>query len=322
MLYLGKKHIEQVASLEDIMDCVERAFALYANGNYHMPERMHVDRPEGTILYMPCFAGDISGTKIVATFPGNAGVGIPTVQGTMILNNCGTGEALAIMDGGSITAYRTGAVGGVGIRYTSRPDCTTVGLIGAGIQGLFQLMYACHARPIEDIHIFDTSAQRAMQLKQELNRRLPDIKTRVAKDAISLVENSEIIITATPSTVPVLPDDEALLRGRHFVAIGSYKYEMRELPQALFQVVDRVYVDTELALEESGDLIVPMENGWLRRDYIIPFSKVIDELRTASRADVATTLFKSVGMGLFDLLVAEEIYNAARKKGVGVELGE
>ncbi|HSL93016.1 MAG TPA: ornithine cyclodeaminase family protein, partial [Bacillota bacterium] len=127
---------------------------------------------------------------------------------------------------------------------------------------------------------------------------------------------------ATPSTVPVLPDDEALLRGKHFVAIGSYKYEMRELPQALFRVLDRVYVDTELALEESGDLIVPMENGWLRRDDIIPFGKMIDELRTASRSHVATTLFKSVGMGLFDLLVAEEIYNAARKKGVGVELGE
>jgi ornithine cyclodeaminase len=322
MLYIGKKHIEQVVNLEDIMDCVERAFGLYENGDYHMPERMHVDRPEGTILYMPCFAGKVSGTKIVSTFPGNVEFGVPTIQGTMILNNCATGEALAIMDGATITAYRTGAVGGVGIRYTSRPDCTTVGLIGAGVQGLYQLIYACHTRPIEQITIFDTSRQRAEQLEQELLKRLPDIKTHVADDAGCLVEQSEIIITATPSTVPVLPDDEELLRGKHFIAIGSYKYEMRELPRALFRVVDRVYVDTALALEESGDLIVPMERGWLSREAIMPFGKVIDVLKTASRAHVATTLFKSVGMGLFDLLVAEEIYNAARRKAVGIELGE
>jgi ornithine cyclodeaminase/alanine dehydrogenase-like protein (mu-crystallin family) len=322
MLYIGKKQIEQVVDLEDIMDCVERAFGLYESGNYQMPERMHVDRPEGTILYMPCFAGEVSGTKIVSTFPGNVEFGVPTIQGTMILNNCGTGEALAIMDGATITAYRTGAVGGVGIRYTSRPDCTRVGLVGAGVQGLFQLLYACHTRPIEDIYIFDTSAQRAEQLEQELEKRLPHIKAHIARDVRHLVEQSEIIITATPSTIPVLPDDETLLRGKHFVAIGSYKYEMRELPPALFRVLDQVYVDSELALEESGDLIVPMENGWLKRDDIIPFGKVIDELRTASRTHVATTLFKSVGMGLFDLLVAQEIYNAARKKGVGIELGE
>lgn len=322
MLYIGKKHMEEIIELDGLMDCIERAFDIYESGNYHMPERMHVDRPEGTILYMPCFAGEVSGTKIVSTFPGNIELGVPTIQGTMILNNSRTGQALAIMDGATITAYRTGAVGGVGIRYTSRPKCKSVGLVGAGMQGLFQLLYACQTRPIEKIFLFDTAEGRAEKLKEELEIRLPKVKTCIARDVSQLVRSSEIIITATPSTEPVLPDDDEILKGKHFIAIGSYKYEMRELPPALYRILDRIYVDTDLALEESGDLIVPIERGWIKREDCIAFGKTLPSLRNTPRKEVSTTLFKSVGMGLFDLLVAESIYYTARRKGVGIELGE
>lgn len=322
MLYIGRSDMEQIAKLNDIMDCVERAFEVYASGDYHMPERMHVDRPEGTILYMPCFAGEISGTKIVSTFPGNAALGIPTIQGTMILNNSSTGEALAVMDGAAITAFRTGAVGGVGIRYTTRPDCRTVGLVGAGVQGLFQLLYASHARPVTDVSIYDVSVERTANMVRELSRRLPQVEVHVARNVRQLVEQSEIVVTATPATSPVLPDDEGLLKGRHFVAIGSYKYAMRELPPALYRVLDRVYVDTELALEESGDLIVPMEQGWLKREDCHVLGNALQSLRANPQMGVSTTLFKSVGMGLFDLLVAEELYKAALREHIGIELGE
>lgn len=83
-----------------------------------------------------------------------------------------------------------------------------------------------------------------------------------------LVKSSEIIITTTPATSPVLPDDAELLKGKHIIAIGSYKYEMRELPEALYKVLDEVYIDTELAAEESGDLIVPVEKGWMKKKII------------------------------------------------------
>lgn len=322
MLFIGKEHMKQIVKLDGIMDCVERAFDLYEIDDYHMPERMHVDRPEGTILYMPCFTNEVSGTKIVSTFPGNMEAGIPTIQGTMILNNSKTGEPLAIMDGAMITAYRTGAVGGVGIRYTSREDCQSVGLVGTGVQGFFQLLYACKARPIEKIFLFDRTCERAESLRERLRIALPHVSIHIAMDTRELMKQSEIIITATPSTTPVLPDETALLQGKHIIAIGSYKYEMRELPPALYKVVDEVYVDTELALKESGDLIVPLERGWLKREDCKAFGKVFRSLPTASRKETSTTLFKSVGMGLFDLLVAKEIYEAARTKGVGIELGE
>lgn len=314
--------MEEVIDLEDIMDCVEKAFSLYESGRFQMPDRMHVDRPEGTILYMPCFTDEVSGTKIVSTFPENIQSGIPSIQGTMVLNKSKTGETLAIMDGAMITAYRTGAVGGVGVRHTTRENCKSLGLVGTGVQGFFQVLYACTARPIETLYIFDKNTERASDFKDRLMSKLKGVEIILASDVVELTKNSEIIITATPSTLPVLPDDKELLRGKHIIAIGSYKYEMRELPPALYQVLDEVYIDTELAAEESGDLIVPVEKGWMTKEDYRVFGKVYEELVEADKTQVKTTLYKSVGMALFDLLVAEAIYKSALDKNIGIELGE
>ncbi len=165
MLYIGANDIEKAVEHDRIMDCIERAYTLYEQGNFHMPDRMHVDRPEGTILYMPCFSEDISGTKIVSTFPGNQEFGLPTIQGTMILNSAKTGVPIAIMDGAMVTAYRTGAVGGVGIRYTTRKDCKSLGLIGTGVQGYYQVIYACHARPIQKITLYNRDMEKLKPLR-------------------------------------------------------------------------------------------------------------------------------------------------------------
>jgi ornithine cyclodeaminase/alanine dehydrogenase-like protein (mu-crystallin family) len=322
MLYISAKHMEEIIDLNEMMACIEKAFILYEEGRFHMPERMHVDRPEGTVLYMPCFSEAVSGTKIVSTFPGNSQKGIATIQGTMLLNKSSTGEPLAILDGAMLTAYRTGAVGGVGMRYTTRATCERVGLIGMGVQGFFQVLYACAVRPIKTVFIYDYYSERAEAFKKRLESKLPHQVIVITSDVEELVRGSEIIITATPSTSPVLPDDPTLLKGKHIIAIGSYKYEMRELPKALFGVLDALYMDSELASQESGDLIVPVEEGWFEKERMMSFGKVFEELMEEPLLEEKTTLFKSVGMALFDLLVAEAIYTAAVQKNIGLYLGE
>lgn len=322
MLYIAAKHMEEIIELDHMMDCIEKAFMTYESGHYHMPTRMHVDRPEGTVLYMPCFTDHVSGTKIVSTFPANIQIGVPAIQGVMVLSRAKTGETLAILDGAMLTAYRTGAVGGVGIRYTTRKNCESVGLVGTGVQGYYQLLYACAARPIKKVILYDRNRERAEAFKQRLEKKLVAQAISIAFDVEALVANSEIIITATPSNTPVLPDDSTLLKGKHIIAIGSYKYDMRELPKALYNVLDDLYMDTELAAEESGDLIVPVEQGWFKRDQMKAFGQDFKALKHAPLLEERTTLFKSVGMALFDLLVAEAIYKLAVEKKRGIELGD
>ena len=118
----------------------------------------------------------------------------------------------------------------------------------------------------------------------------------------------------------VLPDNEELLAGKHFVGIGSYKPNMREFPKALFKLLTTVYVDTEYALDESGDLITPLQNDWIKRNQVMTLGRFLAENRSEDQIREETTLFKSVGMALFDVCSSRFIYERANQKGLGQKI--
>lgn len=128
------------------------------------------------------------------------------------------------------------------------------------------------------------------------------------------MKETRIVITATNSLEPVLPDDEDSLAGKHFIGIGSYKPNMREFLRALFNLVNTVYVDTDQAFEESGDLIVPLRNNWITKDRAMTLGRLFVESKSQAEIEHETTLFKSVGMALFDVCASKLIYDRATKK--------
>ena len=155
MLFLSEQEMWQSVTLEDVMDAIEDAYAIHKSGNYKMPDRFIAQRDKNMMLYMPCFLDSVIGTKMLSEFPDNPSLGIPYLNGLMILNNAKTGLPKAIMNGSALTAMRTGAVGGVALRYLAPEDAASVGLVGCGTQGLHQLLYACEVRPITDIYLYD-----------------------------------------------------------------------------------------------------------------------------------------------------------------------
>ena len=155
MLFLSEQEMWQSVTLEDIMDAIEDAYAIHKSGNYKMPDRFIAQRDKNMLLYMPCFLDSVIGTKMLSEFPDNPSLGIPYLNGLMILNDAKTGLPKAIMNGSALTAMRTGAVGGVALRYLAPEDAASVGLVGCGIQGLHQLLYACEVRPITNIYLYD-----------------------------------------------------------------------------------------------------------------------------------------------------------------------
>ncbi len=318
MLYLNENDITRAVNLNQAMDAIEKAFLIDLSGEYKMPPRMHVNNENNTLLYMPCFMKNIFGTKILSLFPGNEEKKKPVIQGLVLLNCSETGTPLALLDGAKLTAVRTGAVGGVAARCLTSEKAKTIGLIGTGVQGYHQVLFACKARRIKHVNLYDLSKEKLRACAQKLQNTLKDVEVRQYESIDKLTEASEIIITATPSLKPVLPDDKNILKGRHYIGIGSYKPEMREFPEALYSLVDKVYIDTEHGLEESGDLITPLENSWIKHEQIVKIGKIIGKKETD--AGKGTTLFKSVGMALFDLAVSELIYKNALKNNIGTAL--
>jgi ornithine cyclodeaminase len=167
---------------------------------------------------------------------------------------------------------------------------------------------------LSDLWVFDSAAEKVPPFVERLSQAAPGVRIHAAATVEELLEASGAVITATTSRDPVLPDDAARLKGKHFIGIGSYKPAFREFPQAVFRLVETVYVDTEHAIEESGDLRVPLQEGWIRRDQVATLGRLIVSGR---KPGGRTTLFKSVGMALFDVYVAKLVYERALMKGLG-----
>ena len=320
MIYLTEKDILKAVSIDEMLDAIEASMYKYERKEFCMPQRLHVDHKGNTLLLMPCFIRDCFGTKLVTLFPKNSENNIPVLNGIMVLNDSQTGVPLALLNGPALTAIRTAAVGAVSIRHLAAEDTQSVGMVGAGVQGFYQVWFACSARNLKNIFIFDLYPEKSLALIEKLSKRIPQVKLHQASCVEELLEESQVVITATTSLEPVLPDKEELLAGKHFVGIGSYKPNMREFPKALFNLLKTVFIDTCHALEESGDLIVPLRNNWLREEQVATLGRFLIENKRKDEVKKETTLFKSVGMALFDVCASKLIYDKATKKGLGQKI--
>jgi len=315
MLILNEQEMKKISDLSQVMDQVEEAYRIFETGELYMPERFSVVQGADTLLYMPCFAGGFFGTKILTLFPDNPQRGLPYINGLYLLHERESGKALALLDGASLTAIRTGAVGGVGMRCFAAAASRSAGIIGCGTQGFYQALYACTARNIEHLYLYDNMAKDFDADMAALQAALAKpMAITVCHSTEELLANSDIVITTTTAVSPVLPDDAALLGGKCFIAIGSYKPGMRELPDTIWQVVDHVYTELPYAMEESGDLAQPLADGLITEERVRYIGRLLTEGTEPPRpGDGRSTYFKSVGMGILDLLVAELLYQRAQK---------
>ncbi|WP_408008989.1 NAD(P)-binding domain-containing protein [Pseudalkalibacillus sp. A8] len=171
----------------------------------------------------------------------------------MILHDRKTLEPVAFMDGKAVTALRTGAIGGLSMKYLAKESADRVGIVGTGIQGWSHLQASIAVRGFKKVFLHNRSPEKLQTFKERIHVEYPDISVEGA-DVENLVETSDIIVTTTTSTSPVLPDLETeAWEGKHIVAAGSYKPAMQELPEKLLQFTKPIYVDTSTALTESGD---------------------------------------------------------------------
>lgn len=323
MRILTEEQMWQAVSLENVMDAIEQSFCIHKQGNYVMPNRFIASRGKDMMLYMPCFLDQVIGTKILAEFPDNPSKGFPYLSGLMLLNDAETGQPKAIMNGSTLTSMRTGAVGGVALRYLAPKESSRVGLVGCGTQGFHQLLYACAVRNIREISLYDGYTKDYAPFIERLRSRLqkPQIQIRICSDTRELVERSDILISATQAVDPVYPDDEELLRGKCFVAIGSWRPERRELPDAVSRLVSAIYTELPYACEETGDLHIPLSTGVLPQEKVRYMEDLINDTKNGHpHTQSESRCYKSVGMGIFDARVAQLVFEQAEKKQIGQEI--
>ncbi|ASN04418.1 ornithine cyclodeaminase family protein [Virgibacillus necropolis] len=317
MLYLNKDDILTAVTMKDVIDAVDTAYEVYQSKQFQMPTRLQVKDDDHTLLLMPCMTNDAIGTKLVTSFPHNKNH--PVLHGLVILNSQENGEIMALIDGSFITGFRTGAIGGSAIRHLAKEDTSKIAIIGTGVQGLYQAVAACTERSITDIYLYNRTPEKVPSFIDSLQQWIGHTIQIHAMDSVEeAITHAEVIITATTSKDPVLPDNPELLAAKLIIGIGSFQPTMREFPKVLYQLADHIFIDTEDALAESGDIATPLENNWIRRETIQTMASFLTSKQQIQGGK--TVVFKSTGMALFDVVVTNLIYQRAMEKGVGQNL--
>ncbi len=325
IVVLNADSIKQVLSMKDTIAADKEALKIYSDKKSNIPLRANLDIPEhdGQSLYMYGYVAPAkaSGVKIVSVYPHNIERGLTSVPATMITLNSETGEVNCLMDGTYLTQLRTGAVAGAATDELARKDASIFALFGTGGQAAAQLEAVLNVRNIKEVRVFDISAERRENFAKVMQEKFGPafgVTIKAVADAATAVQDADIITTVTTAKQAVF-DGKLVKPGAHINGVGSYTPEMAEVPEYLVTHADKIYVDTwDGAVNESGDLIQPLKKGVLKE------SQITGELgaKIAGRipgreSDSEITFFETTGSAVLDLVVAQKVYEAAVKKGIG-----
>lgn len=321
VLVLSRKDIESVLAMRETIAAVEEAFKELGSGTAVMPTRvgLPVSDRAGWLGAMPAYlsrAGAMA-TKIVTSYDNNpTRHRLPTVMAVVILNDPETGRVEALLEGTFITAMRTGAVSAVATSYLARHDAHVIGIFGAGVQARTQLEAIKEVRDLQSALVYDIVPGKRRLFAEEMSVRLGiDVLAEDSPDRV--VGKSDIIVTSSTSKTPIF-NGELLRNGTHINAIGSFKPDARELDDSTI-LRSKIVVDSlQAALEEAGDIVIPLRSGVIQRKQVYAeLGEIVAGLRPGRENELEITVFKSVGLGIQDAAAANLAYRKAKEAKIG-----
>lgn len=317
MLVLDERETREALPFPELIRAVEAMFA----GECVVPLRHHhaMEVPgeaHATLLLMPAWQpGRFAGVKILNLFPDNHRRALPTIIGRYLLSSGKTGEMLALIEGGELTARRTAATSALASRFLSRPDARRLVMVGTGRLSLNLIAAHAAVRPLQQISIWGRDRSKAEATAEEARRAGFDAVA--ADDLEKACRDADIISCATLSSTPLVCG-AWLKPGAHLDLVGAFTPKMRESDDEAVRRA-RIFVDTrEGALHEGGDLVQPLEGGVITLDDIQADLFDLTAARHPGRRHAEEiTLFKSVGAALEDLAGAILAYETARLAKAG-----
>jgi ornithine cyclodeaminase/alanine dehydrogenase-like protein (mu-crystallin family) len=285
----------------DLAESIREVALERTSGVVHAPSRMALPLAGGgVLLVMPASGEGIAMTKLVTVHPENARSGLPTIQGEVVVMEAGTGRRLGILDGSVVTARRTAALSLLAARELAlRPNGPLL-IVGSGTQGRAHLEAFHEGLGTSRVFVNSRTEESARSLAEHAENL--GMEARVVGEPGEALGEASLVVTATTSREPVLPD--GVSDGSFVAAVGSFEPGAAELPAGLVARA-AVVVDTlEGAREEAGDLIQAEKAGAFSWGDV---TQLEDVLRNPERPE-GTVVFKSVGHALWDLAAARTVF--------------
>lgn len=311
--------VTALLTLPQCISAVEDAFARLAAGEASAPAALSVHSANGGFHIK---AGILArhgrryfAVKTNGNFPGNRKLGLPTIQGMVMLADADDGRVLGVMDSIAITALRTAAATAVAARHLARPESGTAVIAGCGVQGRVQLRALADVLPISQVFAYDIDAAAARQFAADMSARLaiPITPTTDLGDALA---RADVCVTCTTAT-EFMVFAERVRPGTFIAGVGVDNENKRELaPEVLARA--KVVTDSRAQCAQIGDLHHALSAGVLTlEDVHADLADVVAGNRPGRESSQEIIVFDSTGIGLLDVAAAAATYETAAGPATG-----
>ncbi len=326
-LILSRADVQRCLNMAEAIAAMRVAFRVLYTGGAQLPPRSMVELAEqGMALLMPSLLQTTGqsafGLKVVTVMPRNPLRGMPRIYASVLLLDATTGRTLAMMEGGWLTAMRTGAVAGLATDLLARRDADVLALFGAGAQAPMQVLAIHTVRPLRVVRVVNRNDEHYQSLVGSLQQLLgagcPPI--RRAASAREALAGARLVACATAATEPLFHWDD-VSAGAHINAIGAFTPTMCEVDAETLAHARIVVDQGEAALVEAGDLLQALAAGRIAGpETWTELGALVSGVEQGRRTEDEVTFFKSVGLAVQDVAVASLVYGKARELGIGVEV--
>lgn len=313
-LYISEGDVDELLSMQETIEQVRIGFELQAEGKVNGLPRSRVRTSSGSLNLLPV-AVDSIGLSGLKAYYGNR----IDASFLVVLFSVEDTRPVCIVEASRMGQLRTGAASGVMSDLMSRKDAEVLACVGTGYQAETQIEAVSSVRDIDRVIVSGRSAEKAALFAKMISKKF-GLNAEAVKSAGNF-GHMDILVTATTSKDPVIPDS-SVSSDCHINAIGANRIESAELETSTFCSAKTVVVDfREQALIESGDLVRALKSGRLEEEYVNECWEVLaGKLKRNPNSTSDRTIFKSLGIGLEDLITARYVYEKALKLGRGKEV--
>lgn len=332
IITLSQTEIKKVLELDKVIEGVEKVYSQKSDGKtlvwpsveYHFKEeKAAMDIRSGYVM-----GEKLHGAKMLNNFPLNAGKGIPSFTGLLLIFDSNTGMPLGVMDASYITSMRTGAAAALGVKALARKDTKNLLIVGAGRQAFYMLAATLLTMPqIENVRIIDPlSCENAVNFTSQFVKRLADelnihvgdnISFSAVNDLPSVLQDTDAVITITRSTAPIIKK-EWVKPGTHFSCIGADMVGKEEIDPELFRDA-RIFADDINQCTSFGEMQTPYRMGIITKESVTgELGEVLSGKKQGRISDDDITIFDATGLALLDLVTGKVAIDLAKEKGLGI----
>ena len=312
-LFLNEKQVDELLTLSEAIDALEDPMRQQGLGLAFNKPRTIAKGGKGSVSVLPaCIPSiDSMGFKTYTVGPDGARFWL------MLFG--GDGELRSLMESENISRIRTGAATAIATKYLSRSDSKVGAILGTGHHAPTQLESMCAARKFDRVYAWSRTPANVVAFCEKMTRKLgiPVLPAATAEEA---VRQADVVTTITSSQDPVLFGDW-LRPGTHVNLVGAMKITCREADSRVLERADVLVVDdVEQSKMEAAEFVLAVKEGKVKWKDVIEVSQVVASKDPVRASPDAITVFKSHGIGLWDVAAAARVYELAKRNAVGVHL--